>query len=347
MFAKTRVRGIAVPFHRTFEEVNLRFYVKRRVEGAELRAVTFIRELVPRAAIAVAARLAYNEPYRHLPMSHQLDASPSGPTRAEYRWTVDRMPSSIVAEGIGVGEVPSPDSEEAFMTQRHWGYTTQRDGSTVEYHVAHPAWSVRRIERGSIAGNPSVFGPEFAAVLAGPPASAFFADGSAVAVHDPMPASVATTGRGRPGPSIFERDSFGRIGGLNGSLAKHRRVVARLGAGPRVARHAIEGLAPDLRGKRPANFPHSTWELLDHIRATQRDLLEFCTNETTTIPSGPTTIGRPSMRLITTRVDGLHRGNSREGKALADFVTNDQRDLTTKIPHGPGATTPPHRAGRR
>ena len=187
MFAKTRVRGIAVPFHRTFEEVNLRFYVKRRVEGAEYRAVTFIRELVPRAAIAVAARLAYNEPYRHLPMSHQLDVSPSGPTRAEYRWTVDRMPSSIVAEGIGVGEVPSPDSEEAFMTQRHWGYTTQRDGSTVEYHVAHPAWSVRRIERGSIAGNASVFGPEFAAVLAGPPASAFFADGSAVAVHDPMP----------------------------------------------------------------------------------------------------------------------------------------------------------------
>ena len=187
MFANTRVRGIAVPFHRTFEEVNLRFYVKRRVGDVERRAVTFIRELVPRAAIAVAARFAYNEPYRQTPMSHHLDVSPSGPRRAEYRWTADRTPGSIVAEGIGAGSVPSPDSEEAFMTQRHWGYTTQRDGSTVEYHVAHPVWTVRRIERGSIAGNASVFGADFSEILAGPPTSAFFADGSAVAVHDPMP----------------------------------------------------------------------------------------------------------------------------------------------------------------
>ena len=33
MFADTRIRGIAIPFHRTFEEVNLRFYVKRSVDG--------------------------------------------------------------------------------------------------------------------------------------------------------------------------------------------------------------------------------------------------------------------------------------------------------------------------
>src|SRR5205809_5868214 len=42
--------------------------------------------------------------------------------------------------------------------------------------------------------------------------------------------------------------------------------------------HAIKDLPPPFRGKRPANFPHSAWELLDHIRRTQRDLLEFCTN---------------------------------------------------------------------
>ena len=73
------------------------------------------------------------------------------------------------------------------MTQRHWGYTRQRDGSTVEYHVAHPVWRVGRIERGLLEGNVErAFGPKFAAVLSGSPASAFFADGSPVSVHDPV-----------------------------------------------------------------------------------------------------------------------------------------------------------------
>src|SRR6476661_5791076 len=64
LFANTRVFGIGVPLHRTFEEINLRFYVRRDVGGASRRAVTFIRELVPRRAIAAVARAFYNEPYR-------------------------------------------------------------------------------------------------------------------------------------------------------------------------------------------------------------------------------------------------------------------------------------------
>jgi uncharacterized protein YqjF (DUF2071 family) len=187
MFAKTRVLGVPIPFHRTFEEVNLRFYVKRIAGGEERRAVTFIRELVPRAAIAITARMTYNEPYRHLPMSHRLEPNDSRPTRAEYRWTDDGGSCGVVADGIGALTVPSPDSEEAFMTQRHWGYTRQRDGSTVEYRVAHSLWNVGRIERGNVIGDTSrLFGGEFASILEWPPASALFADGSAIAVHKPV-----------------------------------------------------------------------------------------------------------------------------------------------------------------
>ncbi len=186
MFANTRVRGIAIPFHRTFEEVNLRFYVKRLVDGEERRAVTFIRELVPRFAIATAARFVYNEPYLHLPMSHRLELNASE-RRAEYRWTLWGATSAVVGDGLGRTEIPDGDSDEAFMTQRHWGYTTQRDGSTVEYHVAHPAWRVGRMDRGTLEGNTAhAFGAKFAAILAGPATSAFFADGSAVTVHDPV-----------------------------------------------------------------------------------------------------------------------------------------------------------------
>lgn len=187
VFANTRVRGITIPFHRSFEEVNLRFYVKRSVNGEERHAVTFIRELVPRFAIAMAARLFYNEPYRHLPMSHRLELNSSERRRAEYRWTLRDATSAVVGDGLGRTAFPDADSDEAFMTQRHWGYTTQRDGSTVEYHVAHPVWRVGRMERGTLEGNTAqAFGAKFAAILAGPPTSAFFADGSAVTVHDPV-----------------------------------------------------------------------------------------------------------------------------------------------------------------
>ena len=78
MFRDTRVRGIALPGHRTFEEVNLRFYVRRETPDGEVRrAVVFIRELVPRRIIATVARVLYNEPYLAVPMSHRLDLDPA------------------------------------------------------------------------------------------------------------------------------------------------------------------------------------------------------------------------------------------------------------------------------
>src|SRR5471030_1643955 len=56
LFQNTRVLGIPIPFHRNFEEVNLRFYVRRKAEGEWRRGVVFVKELVPRWAIAATAR---------------------------------------------------------------------------------------------------------------------------------------------------------------------------------------------------------------------------------------------------------------------------------------------------
>jgi uncharacterized protein len=86
LFADTRLLHIPVPRHRNFEEVNLRFYVRRNVNGEARRAVTFIRELVPRAAIAFVARRVYNEPYLALPMRHAFgDTARNGaPSTVEY-----------------------------------------------------------------------------------------------------------------------------------------------------------------------------------------------------------------------------------------------------------------------
>src|SRR5215218_11265233 len=74
LFRDTRVLGVPVPLHRDFEEVNLRFYVRREVDGEVRRGVTFIKEIVPRRAIATVARITYNEPYVALPMRHTIAA---------------------------------------------------------------------------------------------------------------------------------------------------------------------------------------------------------------------------------------------------------------------------------
>src|SRR5262245_31163907 len=86
LFLKTRVFGIPIPFHRNFEEVNLRFYVRRKTEQGWRRGVVFIKEIVPRAAIALTARKIYNEPYIALPMGHHLNFEADSVRSAEYSW---------------------------------------------------------------------------------------------------------------------------------------------------------------------------------------------------------------------------------------------------------------------
>ncbi|MGA2339892.1 MAG: DUF2071 domain-containing protein, partial [Terracidiphilus sp.] len=71
-FNRTRVARMAIPFHRSFEEVNLRFYVRR----SGRRGVVFIRELVPKFAVAAIARIAFGENYSRVPMSHSIHVSP-------------------------------------------------------------------------------------------------------------------------------------------------------------------------------------------------------------------------------------------------------------------------------
>src|SRR5437764_15315145 len=63
LFLDTRVIGLPIPLHRDFEEVNLRFYVRRKSANELRRGVVFVRELVPRRAIAGVARKFYGDPF--------------------------------------------------------------------------------------------------------------------------------------------------------------------------------------------------------------------------------------------------------------------------------------------
>jgi hypothetical protein len=186
-FRDTRVLGVPIPGHRAFEEVNLRFYVRRHVGNEVRRGVVFVRELVPRRAIATVARLLYNEPYRALPMRHGIDVLADGSiVEREYAWRVGDAWTRLVATTSGPARPLELDSEEEFITEHYWGYTRQRDGGTVEYRVDHPRWNVWTATAARLDGNvASVYGDAFAEVLVGSPTSAFVADGSAVTVYAP------------------------------------------------------------------------------------------------------------------------------------------------------------------
>jgi uncharacterized protein YqjF (DUF2071 family) len=187
-FLRTRVVGAPIPFHRNFEEVNLRFYVRHTTpEGEVRRGVVFVRELVPRAAIAVVARLAYNEPYLAVPMRSSAPPTPvESPGRVSYEWRTGARWQKVAARASGAPSLPAADSEETFITEHFWGYTRQRDGATIEYEVKHPRWRVWAATEPSLdADVPRLYGSSFARALASAPVSTFIAEGSTVTVYRP------------------------------------------------------------------------------------------------------------------------------------------------------------------
>jgi uncharacterized protein YqjF (DUF2071 family) len=186
LFRDTRVRGLAVPCHQTFEEVNLRFYVRRTLPNDEVRrAVVFIKELVPKRAIAAVARRLYNEPYTAVPMGRVIDLEGSRGGRVEYFWTYGGRPFAVrtrLPPGDPVDT--APDSLAAFITEHYWGYTRQRDGGTLEYEVTHPRWPVFEPTSWAIGGDmAALYGRDFASVLGGEPASVLVAAGSPITVE--------------------------------------------------------------------------------------------------------------------------------------------------------------------
>lgn len=186
LFLDTRVLGLPIPFHRDFEEINLRFYVRRRdPQDGWRRGVVFVKEIVPKPAIAWTARLLYGEKYVYHPMRHQVVAPDSGsPLAVEYSWRHRESWQRLGVKPVGVAQPIAADSEEEFITEHYWGYSIGRGGQTVEYQVEHPRWRVWQTGASwldcDVAG---MYGPQFVQGLSAPPSSAFLADGSEVTVR--------------------------------------------------------------------------------------------------------------------------------------------------------------------
>ena len=185
-FLRTRVRGIWIPFHSDFDEINLRFYVKSRGVSQARRGVVFVREIVPRYAVAKVAQVFYHEKYIALPMRHKViePTSEHGRLQAEYGWRHQGQWNQVRVECSGRPALVPEGSLEQFITEHYWGYAAQPDGGSLEYEVAHEPWRVWKAAQASFRGDPTaLYGAEFARCLRGEPESAFLAEGSLVSVY--------------------------------------------------------------------------------------------------------------------------------------------------------------------
>lgn len=185
-FIHTRVLGIPIPLHQDFDEINLRFYVRRRAEDGWRRGVAFVRELVPKPAIAIVARSAFSEPYLSVPMSHDVRDEGQGSDRnvcVKYGWQ-DRKSSGTIELGAQGDPVPAAGgSLEQFIAEHYWGYGIDRRGRGLEYGVRHDPWRLWNADSATFFGETeATYGRELASVLGRTPDSAFLAEGSAITV---------------------------------------------------------------------------------------------------------------------------------------------------------------------
>ena len=183
MFLNTKLLGIKIPFHINFEEVNLRFYVKRFENNTWKRGVVFIKEIVPKPALTFIANKIYNEHYQTLPMEHKWEENNINRT-VLYRWKLNKIWHSFkVTAALNASEILE-NSETEFITEHYWGYAKVNSLLTNEYEVTHPKWKHYPVYHSDIKVDfGAVYGAEFEFMNTLNPDSVMLAEGSEITVE--------------------------------------------------------------------------------------------------------------------------------------------------------------------
>jgi len=182
MFNNTRVLGMKIPFHVNFEEVNLRFYVTRKVNGECRRGVVFIKEIVSKSAISFVANTLYNENYETMKTAY-YHSTEADNKRHTYLWGKDK--ANLNSISFLTSEKKNPlqkGSKEEFITEHYWGYAGN-EKETTEYEVQHPSWNILEYKSHSIDCDfAEVYGAEWTFLNNQKPSSVFMAEGSDIVV---------------------------------------------------------------------------------------------------------------------------------------------------------------------
>ncbi|MEO0875269.1 MAG: DUF2071 domain-containing protein, partial [Bacteroidota bacterium] len=182
-FLNTKVLGLKIPFHVNFEEVNLRFYVRRQVGEEWRRGVVFIKEIVPKYAITFVANSLYQEHYETRPMRSNWIIGEAH-QQISYEWKRGQNWQRIMVEASKQGQDLTAGSEAEFITEHYWGYAAPNARKTNEYEVTHPKWQVYPVHKHDIELDFAVnYGPSFAFLQDQAPVSVMLAEGSSITVE--------------------------------------------------------------------------------------------------------------------------------------------------------------------
>jgi len=181
MFLNTKLLGVSVPFHRNFEEVNLRFYVKKKENGIWKRGVVFIKEIVPKSALSFVANTFYKENYITMPMKNEIHEK-GNDVRVKYSWK-DKSWHSIEITAENKALPIQPNSEFEFITEHYFGFTKIGD-KTSEYEVCHPQWEQYPVKECALEIDfKSIYGNDFEFLTVENPVSVMLAEGSGIEVR--------------------------------------------------------------------------------------------------------------------------------------------------------------------
>jgi len=181
MFLNTKLLGISVPFHKNFEEVNLRFYVKKLENGVWKRGVVFIKEIVSKKTLSLVANMFYNENYCTLPMTNSIIESDNS-ISVSYSWQTSKLNTiTLKADNIQGEMIDGSDFE--FITEHYFGFT-KNEIQTTEYEVKHPKWNFYDVKNYEIKVDfKENYGIDFTILNTAKPISVMLAEGSEIEVH--------------------------------------------------------------------------------------------------------------------------------------------------------------------
>ncbi len=181
MFLNTKLLGLPIPFHRNFEEVNLRFYVKKKENEAWKRGVVFIKEIVPKPALSLVANSIYKENYHTMPMKNLIHEG-KDELLIRYSWK-DKSWHSIQVTAENTARSMEADSEFEFITEHYWGFTRKED-KTSEYEVCHPKWDYYPVKDYQLDIHfRKIYGKDFEELDHQKPISVMLAEGSEIEVR--------------------------------------------------------------------------------------------------------------------------------------------------------------------
>ena len=183
MFKNTKLFNIPIPYFGNFEEINLRFYVKRKEGNIVKRGVVFINETIPYPVVAWVANKLYNEHYTVVPTKHEIITKQSS-TDVKFEWLLNKKWNSIAVTKSNTCQKMEQHSLESFIYEHYFGYTKTAKNETEEYKLQHPSWKISEVLDYNIDCDfEAMYGKSFSVLNQTQPEAVFIAEGSSVGIE--------------------------------------------------------------------------------------------------------------------------------------------------------------------